>query len=731
MKVYAAFISDLKHNFRVYLVDRHDLGEFYTPDWLCERILNEALLAHKNAKSIPRIADITCGSGSFLRVAIKAVRTRFLASKRLNKVEQTEAITNSIVGFEIHPLAAFIAKTNYLLAIEDLLDEADRPYSIPIYLCDSLLDLEGKSSEDLSFPIQVANCRIDFPLKHAMNDERFDALIDYIDKITHKFKKSELGEDKLEALISKELTKHLDPRIKEFGGLLDSLVKLAGILHDLVLNHENTIWSFVIKNNYRPVVFKQSFDLIVGNPPWLSFRYVKSEEYKTELEKLGLGKYKIAPQNGKLRTHMELATIFLVHAIERYLKPHGMIYFVLPRGIFSSDHHANFREQKHTVQMRIEEMWDLFDVEPLFSVPSCVVVASRNDPEIDNQFNGRVLSGKLPSQNVNWDVASGIIKESKTPFYLVKMNDRTALSPINQSATSNDTYYIQKFKQGATILPRNYYFVDTAIDFMRKKIVPVKTCETTRRNSKAPYKDVNLTGKANTDFLFHSVLAENIVPFVVIDPFVIHLPVRETGGHWAYLSSSEMLNEGYSDSSDWFSEVEKSYDDLSSNKMTLFERVNYHNGLLVQNPKAKIWVLYCASGTNACASVYENEARLWVEHKVYWHVPAEGRDEAFYLCAVLNSPKINELIKPFQSKGLLGERDIEKKILDVGIPKFDRCNDTMIALSQLGVELSKRVSKSVGDFTGKGIGKKRSDIRKRFQTEFNEIDDLVMKLFKH
>jgi len=47
--------------------DRHDLGEYYTPDWLCERIVAD-LLPKQGYKSV---LDPSCGSGSFLRAAIK------------------------------------------------------------------------------------------------------------------------------------------------------------------------------------------------------------------------------------------------------------------------------------------------------------------------------------------------------------------------------------------------------------------------------------------------------------------------------------------------------------------------------------------------------------------------------------------------------------------------------------------------------------------------------------
>jgi type I restriction-modification system DNA methylase subunit len=46
--------------------DRHDLGEYYTPEWLCEKIVRELLPERGYASVI----DPTCGSGSFLRAAM-------------------------------------------------------------------------------------------------------------------------------------------------------------------------------------------------------------------------------------------------------------------------------------------------------------------------------------------------------------------------------------------------------------------------------------------------------------------------------------------------------------------------------------------------------------------------------------------------------------------------------------------------------------------------------------
>jgi SAM-dependent methyltransferase len=110
--------------------ERHKAGEYYTPNWLVELILNEALSnwEQQNNGKIPKILDPACGSGSFIFHAIKIFREKQFSLKE---------ILANIQGIDIHPIAGFIARANYILAIGDLID-ADSEIEIPIFIKDSL-----------------------------------------------------------------------------------------------------------------------------------------------------------------------------------------------------------------------------------------------------------------------------------------------------------------------------------------------------------------------------------------------------------------------------------------------------------------------------------------------------------------------------------------------------------------------------------------------------------------
>ena len=121
---------------------RHALGEYYTPDWLAEETLN-TVLSFEGTTIEQSFVDPTCGSGTFLFKTINAKR---------KEGASLQNILHTVKGIDINPLAVLTAKTNYLLAIIDMLDDS-KNIEIPVYNadivrfnkwdnCDDLLDFE-------------------------------------------------------------------------------------------------------------------------------------------------------------------------------------------------------------------------------------------------------------------------------------------------------------------------------------------------------------------------------------------------------------------------------------------------------------------------------------------------------------------------------------------------------------------------------------------------------------
>ncbi len=124
---------------------RHALGEYYTPDWLAEKLL-ASTLGPDLGNASKRVLDPACGSGTFLVLLIKYIRRR-VASGQIAPKQALDLILTNVIGFDVHPLAVQAARANYLLALGDLLRFTRGAPDVPVFQTDSVLappkQLEG------------------------------------------------------------------------------------------------------------------------------------------------------------------------------------------------------------------------------------------------------------------------------------------------------------------------------------------------------------------------------------------------------------------------------------------------------------------------------------------------------------------------------------------------------------------------------------------------------------
>lgn len=115
---------------------RHALGQYFTPDWLAERVLGA--VEHQGARD-ERVLDPACGTGTFLVSAVRELRES-LAAENVSGSESLSCVLDNVVGFDIDPLAVVASRVNYVLALGGLLGEAPpEGCEILVYLADSIL----------------------------------------------------------------------------------------------------------------------------------------------------------------------------------------------------------------------------------------------------------------------------------------------------------------------------------------------------------------------------------------------------------------------------------------------------------------------------------------------------------------------------------------------------------------------------------------------------------------
>ncbi|HPR92323.1 MAG TPA: N-6 DNA methylase, partial [Candidatus Dojkabacteria bacterium] len=538
-----------------------------------------------NFVSSDKILDPACGSGSFLRAVIHNIRKN-------NPKSEAYDINNQIYGIDIHPLSVQIAKTTMLLALGKEVIKSRKTVHLNIILANTLLAPEGVQTlwgNQFSLPIDKN--------KYVLNTQIFEDV--------------ELFDDGLEVCeeLSQQTMGKKNTSLQNFEKILSAKHKSGGLssqitesfyniylgFKDVKEKGRNSIWKFIVQNLYKPYFLTKKFNYVIGNPPWFTYSSIQNEEYQNVLNALAI-KYDIKPSKIADYPHLEIAAIFLAHCNNYFLKDDGKVAFVLPRSFFNGSQHDNTRGGK-AKGFKITNIWDLNGISPLFNIPSCVLFTEK-------AYVGRALpasglkgvsfTGRLPEHNCNYNEAIPKILENQVTWFYAKQGKATAFSNHKSRKQNSVNPYKKLFKQGATIVPRTFYFIElnqvVPPDF-EGRILNVKTSDAVKPEAKAPWKDISLNGRIESQFIFRTALSKSILPFALFQPALIVLPItiekQSNGLRRINLHSADYLrNEGYLNASNWFTNTEKfwtKYRTEKSEKMSSNERLDFQRGIVEQD----------------------------------------------------------------------------------------------------------------------------------------------------
>ncbi len=322
---------------------RHNLGEYYTPGWLAQRLLVQLggdLFDRRRTVPEPelrqkvlgtRFLDPACGSGTFPILVIARLselgRALFIPEREL-----LAAILDNVVGIDLNPLAVLTARVNYLLAIADLLEHRGGDISIPVYLADSVrMPAEGAELFDrdrYEFPTAVGKFYVPAAL---CTRERFDAFT----TILAESVKAEIAPDVFLRRVEQELG--LQPA--EWSEPVAADVRL---LYEqmLDLHHRGLdgLWAQLLKNNFAPLAIGQ-FDYIMGNPPWVNWEHLP-DGYREATRDLW-ATYRLAgtfaggrPRLGAVKVDISALMTYVV--MDKLLRRSGRLGFVITQSLFKT-----------------------------------------------------------------------------------------------------------------------------------------------------------------------------------------------------------------------------------------------------------------------------------------------------------------------------------------------------------------------------------------------------------
>lgn len=132
---------------------RHSVGEYYTPYWLTNVVIDQVTNNDIYACQKTYI-DPTCGSGTF----IVALINKF-------KHKSDNEIFKHVCGIDINPLTVLAAKTNYLILYsKEFVIDSNHPFEIPIYCADTIAinDVSDSLFEDSKDYDDVPKLKYDY-----------------------------------------------------------------------------------------------------------------------------------------------------------------------------------------------------------------------------------------------------------------------------------------------------------------------------------------------------------------------------------------------------------------------------------------------------------------------------------------------------------------------------------------------------------------------------------------
>jgi len=705
---------DLLKKLYQYLVPqevRHKLGEYYTPDWLAELVLNET--GYKG-NTFKRLLDPACGSGTFLVLAIQRAK-EYGRTHDEPPLETAQRIAANIWGFDLNPLAVIAARTNYLFALGDLVNEL-RHLEIPVYLADSVLWPEKAVQMQLNFvggehvKIQTSVGQFHVPYIWVKDEgflmRRAAPLVE--DMARQNYSTCEAIEQfEKEGLVfppHEQVVQHFYSEVLE-----------------LEKQDKNGIWARFLKNAFAPMIAGK-FDFVVGNPPWIRWGYL-SQEYRQATFQLwkDYGLFSLKGYAARLGGgEKDFSMLFTYAAADYYLKKNAKLGFLITQEVFKSKGAGEgFRRFRlgDGEPLKVIKAHDLVSVQPFEGAANktAAIILKKGQkteyPVPYTLWTRKKGVGKIATDHV-LEEALPLLQKRRLLAQPIgsPAGSWQTISESQKGLTTIQGENVYQARLGARVEPYGVFWLEVKQVLSDGNLIIRNLREKGKRSIQ------QVEERIEADLVFPAVRGSDIdrwnaTPriFVLIsqdpkkcEPYSEHQMKKEWPRTYAYLTRFKdiLLSRG-SKTVRQFAERTAFY-------------AMYGIGLYTI---ARYKVVWKRMASDLVAAVVSQHKTPFGYKKV---IPTDTTslfatdDEtaAHYLCAIINSSPVREFIKSFSSAGRgFGAPSVMNH---VGIPKFDPESELHQKLAQLSKTLHTLKAES-----------KLGEVARLEK----EVDDSVRKLF--
>ncbi len=656
-------------------VTRILLGQACTPVWLSLEMARR-LMASLPKNEWPRFVDMCCGSGAMLVATTRLVRRRLADTSLVPKtLPYIEALAAAATGFDINPLAVLLARINWIISNRDVLPlDGSISVSPPIYHADSLfalapvfakghnIDKAGQNIFKLdNITIKPPRFLLEPPARVLFEEllERCRNLGDLLaeDRLTTVSNATAVSAVQ-QAAEQAEVTldRHSEEKLAEF------CAEFVNALARLEERGRDGVWSYVLGNSYRPVFFEGRFNGILSNPPWLAMSKIGSNPFRPIVERLAR-QYGLVP-GGSSAHHLDMSTVFLAYAIDRYLKADGLVACILPDTVRNGQHHKPFREiatGRHAndkLTFSVDEIWRLD--KNTFGNTAAVLMGRKTTAEQIALIRGRRLSQE---------------ESEETMFAFRSSGSRTAWCEHEGVVEISNTYS-GVAAQGADVMPRRLVFFDVASRGQDRVLVaPIlqesdswQLVSRAKKHSSFVVQSRHLPAR----FAHPCLLSIHLAPFALADPSRAILPVVRERFGWRPVTREELAIAPRAH--DHFRDVVAASDFGSLE--AFWEALDMRHKLSNQQWHPRSWLVVYAAGGGIPAAAFARvgEHSAIVDQTLYGFA-VTSEDEALYFCGVINSRALRRRVACFVPEGKFGGRHLHTLPQDE-TPAFDPTDET-------------------------------------------------------
>lgn len=679
---------DLLKKLYQYLVPqevRHKLGEYYTPDWLAELLLDEV---GYNGDSRKRFLDPACGSGTFLVLAIQRVKEN--AKKQKEKpLEVIKRIVANIWGFDLNPLAVIASRTNYLFALGDLINEMPR-IEIPIYLADSVL-----------WPQKTGQLLIDYSEGENVSVQTSVGLF----HVPQIWVRDEGLLMKIAAPMVEDMARNgysTEEALKRFKieGVVfapheDVVKNFYGEILDLEKQGKDGIWARFLKNAFAPMT-SGKFDFVVGNPPWIRWGYLSDDYRKATLAKWK--NYELFSLRGNEARlgggEKDFSMLFTYAASDYYLSDEGKLGFLITQEVFKSkgagEGFRRFKLGKEGEDLKVIKALDFVTVQPFEGATNkTAAIILKKGAKTEYPVPYFVYSRKKGIGRISPEALLKVAKMqlNKEELIAKPMGKETGswqtLLPSQKNLSCVEGLNAYQARRGASADPYGVFW-------MRLKQV----------FSDGSLLIENLVGKGKREV---SQVEQRIESDLVF-PAITGADIQRWG---ADVSDYLLMTQDPNKSAPIPEDIMKNHYPRTYSYLTNFKQVLLGRGSKVLRSLAEKTAFYAMFGIGtytvanykvvwkrmasdiiaAVISQYKSPFgyKTIIPTDTTALIAADTEDEAHYLCAILNSNLLRDFISSYSSAGRgFGAPSVME---NVGIPKYNSKDSNHKELSDLSKQL--------------------------------------------